>query len=31
MLKEDPIKRPTVKEIIYAIEEMFPPPRVKAA
>jgi len=31
MLQEDPTKRPTVKEIIYAIEEMFPPPRVKAA
>jgi len=29
MLQEDPTKRPTVKEIIYAIEEMFPPPRVK--
>lgn len=31
MLQEDPTKRPTVKEIIYAIEEMFPPPRVKTA
>lgn len=31
MLQNDPIKRPTVKEIIYAIEEMFPPPRVRTA
>lgn len=30
MLQEDPKKRPDIKEIIYAIEEMFPPPRIRS-
>ena len=30
LLQGDPAKRPTIKEIIYAIEEMFPPPRIRA-
>lgn len=31
MLREDPRERPTIKEIIYAIEEMYPAPRIKLA
>lgn len=29
MLQEDPKKRPAIKELIYAIEETFPPPRIR--